>query len=172
MNRQHTREEYLTLVDKIYEIIPEVSLSQDMIAGFPTETEEDHQDTLSLMAHCKYDFGFMFAYSERPGTLAARKMDDDVPEEVKKRRLNEIIDLQQKMALERTKRFVGQVVEVLIEKDSKRSNLHWSGRNSQNTVVVFPKEDYKPGDFVNVKITDCTTATLIGEAVGYSEIMQ
>ena len=172
MNRQHTREEYLTLVDKIYEIIPEISLSQDMIAGFPTETEEDHQDTLSLMAHCKYDFGFMFAYSERPGTLAARKMDDDVPEEVKKRRLNEIIDLQQKMALERTKRFVGQVVEVLIEKDSKRSNLHWSGRNSQNTVVVFPKEDYKPGDFVNVKITDCTTATLIGEAVGYSEIMQ
>ncbi|MFY8096362.1 MAG: tRNA (N6-isopentenyl adenosine(37)-C2)-methylthiotransferase MiaB [Flavobacterium sp.] len=172
MNRQHTREEYLTLVDKIYEIIPEISLSQDMIAGFPTETEEDHQDTLSLMEHCKYDFGFMFAYSERPGTLAARKMDDDVPEVVKKRRLNEIIDLQQKMALDRTKRFVGQVVEVLVEKDSKRSNLHWSGRNSQNTVVVFPKGNYKPGDFVNVKITDCTTATLIGEAVGYSEIMQ
>lgn len=172
MNRQHTREEYLTIVDKIYEIIPEISLSQDMIAGFPTETEEDHQDTLSLMEHCKYDFGFMFAYSERPGTLAARKMDDDVPEVVKKRRLNEIIDLQQKMALDRTKRFVGQVVEVLIEKDSKRSNLHWSGRNSQNTVVVFPKGNYKPGDFVNVKITDCTTATLIGEAVGYSEIMQ
>lgn len=172
MNRQHTREEYLTIVDKIYEIIPEISLSQDMIAGFPTETEEDHQDTLSLMEHCKYDFGFMFAYSERPGTLAARKMDDDVPEVVKKRRLNEIIDLQQKMALDRTKRFVGQVVEVLIEKDSKRSNLHWSGRNSQNTVVVFPKGNYKPGDFVNVKITDYTTATLIGEAVGYSEIMQ
>jgi tRNA-2-methylthio-N6-dimethylallyladenosine synthase len=172
MNRQHTREEYMTLVDNIYRIIPEISLSQDMIAGFPTETEEDHQDTLSLMEHCKYDFGFMFAYSERPGTLAARKMDDDVPEVVKKRRLNEIIDLQQKMALDRTKRFVGQVVEVLIEKDSKRSNLHWSGRNSQNTVVVFPKGNYKPGDFVNVKITDCTTATLIGEAVGYSEIMQ
>jgi tRNA-2-methylthio-N6-dimethylallyladenosine synthase len=162
----------MTLVDNIYRIIPEISLSQDMIAGFPTETEEDHQDTLSLMEHCKYDFGFMFAYSERPGTLAARKMDDDVPEVVKKRRLNEIIDLQQKMALDRTKRFVGQVVEVLIEKDSKRSNLHWSGRNSQNTVVVFPKGNYKPGDFVNVKITDCTTATLIGEAVGYSEIMQ
>ena len=172
MNRQHTREEYMTLVDNIYRIIPEISLSQDMIAGFPTETEEDHQDTLSLMEHCKYDFGFMFAYSERPGTLAARKMDDDVPEVVKKRRLNEIIDLQQKMALDRTKRFVGQVVEVLVEKDSKRSNLHWSGRNSQNTVVVFPKGNYKPGDFVNVKITDCTTATLIGEAVGYSEIMQ
>lgn len=171
MNRQHTREEYITLVDKIYEIIPDISLSQDMIAGFPTETEEDHQDTLSLMEHCKYDFGFMFAYSERPGTLAARKMEDDIPETVKKRRLNEIIDLQQKMALERTKRFVGQEVEVLVEKDSKRSDKHWSGRNSQNTVVVFPKENYKPGDFVNVKITDCTTATLIGEAVGYSERM-
>ena len=171
MNRQHTREEYIALVDKIYEIIPDISLSQDMIAGFPTETEADHQDTLSLMEHCKYDFGFMFAYSERPGTLAARKMEDDVPETVKKRRLNEIIDLQQKMALERTKRFVGQVVEVLVEKDSKRSDKHWSGRNSQNTVVVFPKENYKPGDFVNVKITDCTTATLIGEAVGYSELM-
>lgn len=172
MNRQHTREEYIALVDKIYEIIPEISLSQDMISGFPTETEEDHQDTLSLMEHVRYDFGFMFAYSERPGTLAARKMEDDVPEEVKKRRLNEIIDLQQRIALERTKRFVGQTVEVLVEKDSKRSDQHWSGRNSQNTVVVFPKENYKPGDFVNVKITDCTAATLIGEAVGYSEIMQ
>lgn len=172
MNRQHTREEYMALVDKIYEIMPDISLSQDMISGFPTETEEDHQDTLSLMEHCKYDFGFMFAYSERPGTLAARKMEDDVPEEVKKRRLNEIIDLQQKLALQRTQRFVGQTVEVLVEKDSKRSDQHWSGRNSQNTVVVFPKENYKPGDFVLVKITDCTAATLIGEAVGYSDIMQ
>lgn len=172
MNRQHTREEYMELVDKIYKIIPDISLSQDMISGFPTETEEDHQDTLSLMEYVKYDFGFMFAYSERPGTLAARKMVDDVPEEVKKRRLNEIIDLQQKLGLERTKRFVGQEVEVLIEKESKRSNEHWSGRNSQNTVVVFPKENYKVGDFVMVKINDCTAATLIGEAVGYSEIMQ
>ncbi|MCO6175338.1 tRNA (N6-isopentenyl adenosine(37)-C2)-methylthiotransferase MiaB [Flavobacterium sp. NRK F10] len=172
MNRQHTREEYMALVDKIYELIPDISLSQDMIAGFPTETEEDHQDTLSLMEHIRYDFGFMFAYSERPGTLAARKMEDDVPEEVKKRRLNEIIDLQQRIALERTQRFVGQTVEVLVEKDSKRSDKHWSGRNSQNTVVVFPKEEYKPGDFVMVKISDCTTATLIGEAIGYSEKMQ
>ncbi len=171
MNRQHTREEYMELVDKIYELIPDISLSQDMIAGFPTETEEDHQDTLSLMEHVKYDFGFMFAYSERPGTLAARKMEDDIPEATKKRRLTEIINLQQKHGLERTKRFVGQTVEVLIEKDSKRSSEHWSGRNSQNTVVVFPKENYKPGDFVNVKISDCTTATLIGEAVGYSEKM-
>ena len=171
MNRQHTREEYIALIDKIYAIIPDISLSQDMIAGFPTETEEDHQDTLSLMEYVKYDFGFMFAYSERPGTLAARKMEDDVPEEVKKRRLNEIIDLQQRIGLERTQRFIGQEVEVLIEKESKRSDAHWSGRNSQNTVVVFPKENYKVGEFVMVKITDCTAATLIGEAVGYSEIM-
>ena len=172
MNRQHTREEYMALVDTIYQIIPEISLSQDMIAGFPTETEADHQDTLSLMEHAKYDFGFMFAYSERPGTLAARKMEDDIPEEVKKRRLNEIIALQQKLGWERTRRFVDQEVEVLIEKESKRSNVHWSGRNSQNTVVVFPKENYKPGDFVLVKVTDCTSATLIGKAIGYSEKMQ
>ncbi|RDI15987.1 tRNA (N6-isopentenyl adenosine(37)-C2)-methylthiotransferase MiaB [Flavobacterium sp. AG291] len=172
MNRQHTREEYMALVDNIYRIIPEMSLSQDMIAGFPTETEEDHQDTLSLMEHCNYDFGFMFAYSERPGTLAARKMEDDVPADVKNRRLTEIINLQQKMALERTQRFIGQVVEVLVEKESKRSDAHWSGRNSQNTVVVFPKGEYKPGDFVNVLISECTSATLIGEAVGYNEIMQ
>jgi len=170
MNRQHTREEYMELVDNIYRIIPEISLSQDMISGFPTETEEDHQDTLTLMEHCKYDFGFMFAYSERPGTLAARKLEDDIPEEVKNRRLTEIINLQQKMALERTQRFIGQVVEVLVEKESKRSDAHWSGRNSQNTVVVFPKGDYKPGDFVNVLITECTSATLIGNPVGYSEM--
>jgi tRNA-2-methylthio-N6-dimethylallyladenosine synthase len=170
MNRQHTREEYMALVDKIYSIIPEISLSQDMIAGFPTETEEDHQDTLSLMEYANYDFGFMFAYSERPGTLAARKMEDDVPEEVKKRRLQEIVDLQQRIGLKRTQRFLGQTVEVLIEKPSKRSDAHWSGRNSQNTVVVFPKENYKVGDFVLVKISDCTSATLIGEAVGYSEM--
>lgn len=171
MNRQHTREEYMALVDNIYRIIPEISLSQDMIAGFPTETEQDHQDTLDLMRHCKYDYGFMFAYSERPGTLAARKLEDDVPMEVKNRRLNEIIALQRDMALERTQRFVGQVVEVLIEKESKRSAAHWSGRNSQNTTVVFEKGNYKPGDFVNVLITDCTSATLIGETVGYSELM-
>lgn len=172
MNRQHTREEYMVLIDNIKRIIPDISLSQDMITGFPTETEEDHQDTLSLMEYVKYDFGFMFAYSERPGTMAARKMEDDVADEVKKRRLTEIVDLQQVHALEKTQRFVGQTVEVLVEKDSKRSNEHWSGRNSQNTVVVFPKGNYKPGDFVLVKITDCTAATLIGEAVGYSEIMQ
>ncbi|HLW62121.1 MAG TPA: tRNA (N6-isopentenyl adenosine(37)-C2)-methylthiotransferase MiaB [Flavobacterium sp.] len=170
MNRQHTREEYMDLVDKIYKIIPEISLSQDIISGFPTETEEDHQDTLSLIEYANYDFGYMFAYSERPGTLAARKLKDDVPEEIKKRRLQEIINLQQKTGLKRTQRFLGQTVEVLIEKDSKKSDLHWSGRNTQNTTVVFPKEHYKPGDFVLVKVTDCTSATLIGEAVGYSEM--
>ena len=171
MNRQHTREEYIALVDKIYEIIPDISLSQDIITGFPTETEADHQDTLSLLEHVKYDFGFMFSYSERPGTMAARKLEDDVPEEVKKRRLSEIVALQQTIALERTQRFLGQEMEVLIERESKRSDQHWSGRNSQNTVVVFPKENYKIGEFVMVKMTDCTSGTLIGEAVGYSELM-
>lgn len=170
MNRQHTREEYMQLIDKVRAIIDDCSISQDIITGFPTETEEDHQDTLSLMKYAQYDFGFMFAYSERPGTLAARKMEDDVPEEVKKRRLQEVIDVQQELALQRTQRFVGQTVEVLIEKVSKKSDLHWSGRNSQNTTVVFPKGDYKVGDFVLVKVTDCTTSTLIGEAVGYSEM--
>lgn len=170
MNRQHTREEYMELVDKIKRIIPGCSISQDMISGFPTETEEDHQDTLSLMEYVEYDFGYMFAYSERPGTLAARKMKDDVPEEVKKRRLQEIVDLQQVLSEKRTKRFLGQTVEILIEKESKKSNQHWSGRNSENVVTVFPKGNYKEGDFVMVKVTDCTTATLIGEAVGYSEM--
>ena len=169
MNRLHTREEYFELIDNIRRIIPDVAISQDMIAGFPTETEEDHQDTLTLMDYVKYDFGFMFAYSERPGTLAGRKMDDDIPADVKQRRLNEIQDLQRKHSHYRTLQHVGKTEEVLIEKSSKRSDKQWAGRNSQNTVVVFPKEHYQPGDFVNVKILDCTSATLIGEAVGYSE---
>ena len=169
MNRQHTREEYFELIDNIKRIIPDCAISQDMIAGFPTETEEDHQDTLSLMEYVKYDFGFMFAYSERPGTLAGRKMEDDIPEDIKKRRLNEIIALQQKHALYRTEQHLGKIEEVLIEKASKRSDKHWSGRNSQNTVVIFEKGSYNVGDFVNVKIKDCTSATLIGEAVGYSD---
>ncbi len=168
MNRQHTREEYMALIDTIRKMIPDCTISQDIITGFPTETEEDHQDTLSLIEYVQYDFGYMFAYSERPGTLAERKLEDDVPEEVKMRRLQEIIDLQQEIALKRTQRFLGQTVEVLIEKESKKSDLHWSGRNSQNTTVVFPKGDYKAGDFVLVKINDCTSATLIGEAIGFS----
>lgn len=169
MNRLHTRKEYFELIDNIRRIIPDVGISQDMIAGFPTETEEDHQDTLSLMDYVKYDYGFMFAYSERPGTLAGRKMEDDVPADVKQRRLNEIQVLQRKHSLYRTQQHVGRTEEILIEKSSKKSDAHWAGRNSQNMVAVFPKEHYKPGDFVNVKITDCTSATLIGKAVGYSK---
>jgi tRNA-2-methylthio-N6-dimethylallyladenosine synthase len=168
MNRQHSREENKELIASIRHILPGVAISQDMIAGFPTETEADHRDTLSLMEYVKYDFGFMFAYSERPGTTAARKMEDDIPEDTKKRRLREIIDLQQKHGLYRTQQHLGKVEEVLIEGNSKKSDRHWMGRNSQNTVVVFPKAHYKIGDFVNVKINDCTSATLIGEAVGHS----
>ncbi len=169
MNRQHTREEYMELVDNIYKIIPEMALSQDMIVGFCGETEQDHKDTLELMEYVKYDFGFMFAYSERPGTLAGKKMDDDVPANVKKRRLQEVIDLQQKHSLYRTKQHLGKIEEVLIEGTSKKNTNEWKGRNTQNTVIVFPKEHYKLGDFVNVKVEDCTSATLKGTAVGFSE---
>lgn len=170
MNRLHTRAEYLHLIDKIKTILPESSITQDMIAGFPTETEADHQDTLSLMEAVKYSFGYMYSYSERPGTLAGRKMKDDVPEETKFRRLQEIVDLQRIHSGFRTKEFVGKTVEVLVEKVSKKSDKDLSGRNSQSLVVVFPREDYKIGDFVNVKITNCTSGTLIGKAVGYSNM--
>ncbi|WP_425234570.1 tRNA (N6-isopentenyl adenosine(37)-C2)-methylthiotransferase MiaB [Ulvibacterium sp.] len=168
MNRLHTREEYFELIANIRRILPDCAISQDMIAGFPTETEEDHRDTLSLMEYVKYDFGFMFAYSERPGTLAARKLKDDIPSETKKRRLREIIDLQQKHGLYRTQQHLGKIEEILIEGSSKKSEAHWMGRNSQNTVVVFPKENFRVGDFVNVRINDCTSATLLGEAIGYT----
>ncbi len=168
MNRQHTREEYIELIDSILEIVPEMAFSQDMMTGFCGETEEDHQDTISLMEYVKYDYGFMFAYSERPGTLAAKKFEDDIPLEVKKRRLAEIIELQLEHSHYRTQQHVGKVEEVLIEGISKKSDAHWKARNSQNTVVIFPKEKYQMGDFVNVKIEECTKATLIGTAVGYS----
>jgi len=170
MNRLHTREQYLKLIDKIHQIIPNVSVTQDMIAGFPTETEADHQDTLSLMKAVKYGFGYMYSYSERPGTLAGRKMEDDVTEETKLRRLQEIVDLQRIHSGMRTKEFMGKTVEVLVEKVSKKSDGDLSGRNSQSFTVVFPREHYKIGDFVNIKITKCTSGTLIGEAVGYSEM--
>ncbi len=169
MNRQHTREEYMELIDNIYKIVPEMSLSQDMIVGFCGETEEDHKDTLALMEYVKYDFGFMFTYSERPGTLAGKKMEDDVPHAVKKRRLQEVIDLQQEHALYRTQQHLGKTEEVLIEGTSKKNPNEWKGRNTQNTVIVFAKEHYKLGDFVNVKVEDCTSATLKGKAVNYSE---
>jgi len=170
MNRQHTREQYMRLVDRIYELIPGCAITQDMIAGFPTETEQDHQDSLSLMDYVKYDFGYMYAYSERPGTLAARKMEDDVPEETKIRRLMEIVEKQREHSLIRSREYVGQIVEVLVDKTSKKSENDFSGRNTQNVTVVFPREDYKIGDFVNVLVTDCTSGTLIGNAIGYSEM--
>jgi tRNA-2-methylthio-N6-dimethylallyladenosine synthase len=166
MNRQHTREEYLELIDKIRTILPDCSISHDIIAGFCGETEEEHQETLSLMEYVRYDFGYMFAYSNRPGTPADKKMEDDVPEEVKKRRLSEIIEVQQRHSKERMEEYVGKVHEVLIERTSRKNENEWSGRISQNAVMVFPiVEGTKVGDFVKVKALDCTSATLIGEMV-------
>ena len=167
MNRQHTREEYMELIEDIKSIIPGCGISQDMIAGFPGESETDHQDTLDLMDYVKYDFGFMFMYSERPGTPAAKKLIDDIPDAVKKHRLQEIIDLQQQHSRYRNDEFVGETLEVLIEKNSKKAEDQWSGRTQQNTVVVFPKEHYNVGDFVMVRINRCTSATLIGEVITY-----
>jgi tRNA-2-methylthio-N6-dimethylallyladenosine synthase len=157
----------MELIDDIKRIIPDCGISQDMIAGFPNESEEDHQDTLSLMEYVQYDFGFMFMYSERPGTPAAKKLDDNIPENIKKRRLQEIVDSQQKHGRIKNQQKIGKTLEVLIEKTSKKSNDQWSGRAQQNTVVVFPKEQYKVGDFVLVEIESCTSATLIGTGVGY-----
>ena len=165
MNRLHTREEYFELIDNIRRILPECAISQDLISGFPTETEQDHQDTLSLMDYVKYNFGYMFTYSERPGTMAARKLEDDVPEDIKKRRLAEIVQRQREHSEIRTKDYLNTIVEVLIERESKKSKEEWFGRTSQNIVAVFPKENYKIGDLVKVKVMDCTSATLIGEAL-------
>ncbi|WP_405211690.1 tRNA (N6-isopentenyl adenosine(37)-C2)-methylthiotransferase MiaB [Dokdonia sp. Asnod2-E02] len=172
MNRQHTVAEYKTLIDNIKNLIPDIGISQDMITGFPTETEEDHQGTLDLIDYVKYDYGFMFYYSERPGTLAERKMEDDIPLEIKKRRLQDVIDLQREISRKNLLRYQDQTIEVLIEKESKKNKDEWSGRNDQNVVAVFPKGDYKVGDFVNVKVNECTTGTLIGEAVGYADYWQ
>ncbi|XMO87473.1 tRNA (N6-isopentenyl adenosine(37)-C2)-methylthiotransferase MiaB [Algibacter sp. AS12] len=169
MNRLHTREEYMELIDNIREIIPNCTISQDMIVGFPTETEDDFQNTISLMKYVKYNFGYMYKYSERPGTMAGRNMEDDVPEDTKKRRLQDIVDLQRIHSEIKTKEWLGKTVEVLIEKESKKSDKQWSGRTSESIVCVFPKGHYKVGDFVNVKVTNCTSATLIGEAVGFSQ---
>ncbi len=166
MNRKHTREEYMALIDNIRRILPDCAISQDMIAGFCGETEEEHAETLSLMDYVKYDFGFMFAYSKRPGTPAEKRMEDDVPLATKKRRLNEIIQKQQEHGLYRMQQFIGKTVEVLIEGNSKKSDKHWMGRNSQNAVVVFPKTEQETvGDFVKVKVEECTSATLIGTAI-------
>ena len=172
MNRQHTVAQYLTLVEKLKEILPDCSISQDLITGFPSETEADHQDTLALMQRVKFAFGYMYKYSERPGTMAARKFEDDITEATKKRRLTEIVEAQRAHGAYRTQEFVGKTTQVLIERSSKKDQNQWSGRNQQSIVVVFPKESYQPGDFVDVKILRCTSATLIGEALGLSNIQQ
>ncbi|GGH77845.1 tRNA (N6-isopentenyl adenosine(37)-C2)-methylthiotransferase MiaB [Phaeocystidibacter marisrubri] len=165
MNRGHTREQYLDLIRRVRTIIPDCGISHDIIAGFPTETEEDHQETLSLMKEVQFDFGYMFFYSERPNTYAERKMEDDVPLEVKKRRLREIIEQQNRDGQARMERFVGTEQVVLVEGFSKKSDQDLFGRNDQNSVVVFPKEDYRAGDLVRVKVNSCTSATMIGEAI-------
>jgi len=165
MNRGYTREWYMNRIESIRKIIPDCAISMDIITGFCSETEEEHNDTLSLMEYVKYDFGYMFAYSERPKTLAERKYKDDVPAEVKSRRLAEIVELQLKHSAERTKEGLGKVHRVLVEGVSKKSKEQLFGRNSQSLVVVFPKENYKPGDYVNVLAEECTGATLIGKVV-------
>ena len=162
MNRKHTVSDYKKLIDKIKEILPGCGISHDMITGFPNETNEDHRLTIELMKYVKYDFGFMFKYSERPGTPAYKKLSDNVPEKIKQKRLEEIIHLQQEHSFINLKNYIGKNCEVLIEKESKKSASHWAGRNDQNIMVVFPKKNHKPGDLVNVKINNNTSTTLIG----------
>lgn len=165
MNRTYTREWYIARVNRIKEILPDCGLSTDMITGFCTETEEDHQESLSLMEYCEYDLAYMYFYSERPGTLAARRFKDDIPEDVKKRRLQEMVSLHRTHSLKSMQRDVGKVFKVLVEGTSKKSTEELFGRNDQNKVVVFPKEDHKPGDYIVVKVNSCTAGTLIGEVV-------
>lgn len=166
MNRQHSREEYLHLINEAKKIVPEIAFSQDMIIGFCGETEEDHQQTLSLMKEVEYDYGYMFAYSERPGTPAHKKMKDDVPAKVKQRRLSEVIALQGELSKKRMKSYVGRNHDVLIEGTSKKNENQWRGRNSQNVVCVFhKKEGQKIGDTVSVYVYDNTQGTLIGETM-------
>jgi len=168
MNRTYTREWYMERVDAIRRIIPDCAISTDIIAGFCTETEEEHQETLSMMDYVKYDYGFMFCYSERPGTLAARKLVDDIPEEVKKRRLSEILARQQQGSHYRLQQFVGKTVKVLVEGVSKKSDLDYCGRNDQNAMVVFPKTaQVKAGQYVDVYVDKCTSATLLGTIVNH-----
>ncbi len=167
MNRTYTREWYIAKVNRIRQLLPDCGLSTDIISGFCTETDEDHQDSLSLMEYCKYDLAYMYYYSERPGTLAARRYTDDIPEATKKTRLQEIIRLHRRHSLESMQRDVGKIFRVLIEASSKKSDLHWSGRNDQNKVLVFPKAGHalQEGDYALVKVQDCTAGTLLGEVV-------
>ena len=162
MNRTYSREWYIAKVKRIKEILPDCGLSTDMITGFCTETEEDHQESLSLMDYCEYDLAYMYFYSERPGTLAARRFKDDITEDIKKRRLQEMIDLHRIQSLKSMQKEVGKIRKVLIEGTSKKNDNDFYGRTDQNKVVVFAKGDHKLGDYVTVKITDCTAGTLIG----------
>jgi len=162
MNRGYDRDWYMKRIEAIRRIIPGCGISTDTISGFCSETEEEHQETLSLMEWVGYEFAYMFIYSERPGTLAARQYKDDVPDEIKSRRLQEIIQMQAKLSLQSNLKDIGKVHKVLAESISKRSKEHLSGRNDQNKVVIFPKENFKPGDYVDVLVTDCTSATLLG----------
>ncbi|MFN8208405.1 MAG: tRNA (N6-isopentenyl adenosine(37)-C2)-methylthiotransferase MiaB [Bacteroidales bacterium] len=163
MKRRYTREEYMDRIEAIRRILPGCSISTDLIAGFCSETEEDHRETLSLMRWAGYDFAYMFKYSERPGTFAEKKYANDVPDEIKTRRLNEIIALQSELSMQSKREDIGKIVEVLAEDRSKKSDQKLSGRTSQNKGVVFPRGDHQPGDRVMVKITGCTPATLLGE---------
>jgi tRNA-2-methylthio-N6-dimethylallyladenosine synthase len=164
MNRTYTREWYISKVDRIREVLPDCGLSTDSITGFCTETEEDHQQTLSLFEYCQYDLAYMYFYSERPGTLAERRFKDDVPLEVKKRRLQEIVALHRIHSLKSMEKEIGTTAKVLIEGNSKKSDEHWAGRNDQNKMVIFPKTgNLKKGDYVNVFIESCTAGTLIGK---------
>ena len=165
MNRKYDREWYLGRIAAIKRILPNCGLSTDIMCGFHDESEEDHQDTLSLMKEVGFDSAFMFKYSERPGTYASNRLPDNVPEDVKSRRLQEIIDLQLNLSRESNQRDVGEVFEVLVEGFSKRSREQLFGRNEQNKVIVFDKKDYKIGQFVRVRVTDYTPATLLGESL-------
>ena len=165
MNRTYTREWYEERINRIKELMPECSISSDIITGFCSETEEDHQATLSLMKWAEYEFSYMYFYSERPGTLAARKYEDDVPEEVKRRRLTEVIEIQHEVAKRKNKAQEGKVHRVLIESKSKKNPDEWMGRNEQNIKVIFPKEHYKKGEYVNVRIERSTITSLVGVAV-------
>jgi tRNA-2-methylthio-N6-dimethylallyladenosine synthase len=164
MRRTYTREAYLALVERARAIVPGLSLSTDLIAGFCGETEAEHRETLSLMEAVRYDHAYMFLYSERPGTYAARKYADDVPEDVKKRRLAEIIDLQSRISLENNRQEVGRLHTVLVEGPSKRSDAQLCGRTDTNKMVVFDRQDLRKGQYVGVRITGCTSATLFGTA--------
>ena len=165
MNRGYTREWYLDRIEAIHRIIPDCAVSTDIISGFCAETDEEHEETLSLMDIVTFDFAYMFKYSERPKTLAERKFEDDVPEAVKSKRLTQIIEKQQAHSLASNKRRIGRTEKVLVEGVSKRSEEHMSGRTGRNSMVVFPKGNFNKGDYINVRIVDCTSATLLGEAV-------